>query len=81
MNGQPDHHQILSRTLLLVPTVRSNLEWHYIKHFSVNKCQLFEGTGHNLWIILVPYNALKVLPSVPCEQGYFLKREKDRVFD
>ena len=39
--------------------------------FSANKCHHFEGAGRIIWSALVPYNTLKILPSVPCEQVKF----------
>ena len=59
------------RDLVLVPTVGTYIELRYIKHFSAKKCQNFEGTGLTIWGVLVPSNALKGLPSVPYERGFF----------
>ena len=63
---------ILGRALLLVITVGTYVEWHYIDQFSVNKSQNFEGTGRTIWSVLVPSNALKGFHSVPCWREYFL---------
>ena len=67
--GQPDYHHILGQALVLVPTIGTYVECHYIDTFNLNKCQHFEGTGCTLWNFLVPSNVLKVFPSVPCEQS------------
>ena len=66
---------MLGWALLLVTNVGTYIEWHYINHFSTNKCKHFEGTGHTLWNFLVPSNALEGFPSVPCERGWFLLRK------
>ena len=73
--GQPDYHRILGRAIVLFSTVGTYKEWHYIDHFSTNKFQHFEGTGRTLWSVLVPSNALKGFPSVPCWRGSFLARK------
>ena len=64
------------RALVLVPTVDTYVEFRYIKYFSANKCQHFEGMGRTLWSVLVLSNALKGLPSAPCGQGiiFFTKK-------
>ena len=62
----------MGQSLVLFPTLGNDVEWHYIYNFSVKKCQNFEGMGRTLWSDQVPYNTLKGLSSVPCEQGYFL---------
>ena len=67
--GQPDYHLIFGQALVLVPTVGTYVEWHYIDHFSANKCHHFEGKGHNLWRVLVSYNASKGFPNDPCWRG------------
>ena len=67
--------RILGCALVIFTTVGTYVEWHYIKHFSANKCHKFEGTGNNLWSFLVPSNALKGFPSVPCEWGYFFSEK------
>ena len=67
INGQPDHDHILGQALVLVPTVDTYVEWHYIEHFRVNKCQHFEEMGRTLWSIMVPSNALKGFTRAPCE--------------
>ena len=77
--GQPDYHRILGQDLVLVPTLGTYIEWHYINHFSANKFQHFEGTGRTLWSVLVPYDASEGFPSVPCEQGYFFSKKKTGV--
>ena len=76
--GQTDYLRILGQSLVPVTTVGTYIEWHHINHFSANKCQHFEGTGRTLWIVLVPYNAFKGFPSVPCEQEYFVSKKKYR---
>ena len=44
--------------------------------FIPKRCHHFEGTRRNLWSVLVPSNALKVLPSVTYERGSFLSKKK-----
>ena len=78
--GQPDYHRILGWSLVLVPTVGTYVEWHYIDNFSANKCQHFEGTGRTLWSVMVPSNALKGFPSVTCERGFFFFAIKNSRF-
>ena len=63
IHGQSDHHRILDRYIVLVPTVDTYVEWGCIEHFSANKYQNFEETGRTLWNIIVPSNPLKGLPS------------------
>ena len=75
INGQPDHNRILDRDQLLVTTVGTYVEWHYIEHFSANKCQNFKWRGLTLWGVLVPYNVMKGFSSVPCERGYFFSEK------
>ena len=50
----------------------------YIDYFSANKCQNFEGTGRIFWNFLVPSNALKGFPSVPCLRELFLSEKNTR---
>ena len=69
----------MDQALVLVPMVVFNVEWHHIDYFSVNKCQHFEGTGRTLWSIMVPSNALKGFPSVPCKRCFFFC-EKIQIF-
>ena len=80
INGKPDHHHILGRYLVLVPTIGTYVEWYYIENINTNNCHHFELTVHTLWSVLVPSNALEGLPSVPCEQGCFFKRGGGWVF-
>ena len=67
--GKTERDSIWDRSLSLVTSVGTYAEWHYIEHFSVNKCQNFEGTGHTLWRFMVPSNTFKGFLSVTCEQG------------
>ena len=66
------------RDPILVPTVDTYVDWHYIKHYIAIKCQKFEVTGRTLWRVLVPSNASEGFPSVPCERGYLKKRAFDQ---
>ena len=70
----------MGQSLVLVPTIDTYVEWHYIDHFSANKCQHFEETGRTLWSALVPSNKLKGFPSVPCGVRLIVLERKNTGF-
>ena len=54
------------RPLVLGTTVNTYVKYDQFEYFNASKYQHFERTAHTLWSLLVPYNALKGFPSVPC---------------
>ena len=66
---KPDFLDTLGQAIVIVLTVGIDVDLHYIRHFSVNKCQHFKVTGLALWRVLSLTNTFNSFPSVYCGRG------------